>query len=49
MVENTALRGLAAQAVDAAIAAQDAHTGTHEAWLDDAHDLLISAVVRPSP
>jgi hypothetical protein len=41
--EAARLRLLAERAVQAAIAAQDLATGTHEAWLDDA---LRSVVTR---
>jgi hypothetical protein len=41
------LRLVAERAVRAAIAAQDAATGTHEAWLDDA--LLSTVTPDPSP
>jgi hypothetical protein len=38
--EAAQLRDLAERALRAAVAAQDAHRGTHEPWLDDALRVL---------
>ena len=43
------LRALAERAVDAAIAAQDAQSGRHDAWLDDARcEIAAGMVTDPS-